>query len=244
MRTGTCFALLVVALMGACADDTDDSADVSIPPRVSVDQVDRNAADLVVVEGALLAEPKATARLCSALAESYPPQCGGKSVAVPDLDVTRLADTVTNTDAPRNERVVWTDAPIALTGYVEGDTLRLVADPLDEAAAAILIIAVAGPTCPVETIPPDPACKARYVADAAIDLWAGESWARERQGDSGALISTRTDSIGVAVFFVAAGEYQLVPGAVTGIVGTADPQPVTVGSGTEVVNLAYDTGIR
>jgi len=225
--------------MGACADDTDDRSDVSVPPRVAVDQLDRSSADLVVVEGALLAEPKATPRLCSALAESYPPQCGGKSVAVPDLDVTRLADTVTNTDAPRSERVVWTDAPIALAGYVEGDTLRLVADPVDESAAAILVIALAGPTCPVETIPPDPACKARYVAEAAIDLWAGE-----QQGDTGTLISTRTDSIGVAVFFVPAGEYELVPGSVTGIVGTPDPQPVTVGSGTAVVNLAYDTGIR
>jgi hypothetical protein len=55
-------------------------------------------------------------RLCSALAESFPPQCGGPSLAVEgpvDADFAEEGD------------VRWTEREVSLLGDVEGDVLRV-----------------------------------------------------------------------------------------------------------------------
>ena len=48
--------------------------------------------DLVTVSGALFVTPDGTVRLCDAIAESFPPQCGGASIEVSDLDLSTVAD--------------------------------------------------------------------------------------------------------------------------------------------------------
>ncbi len=83
---------------------------------MAIDQLTTRVGDLIVVEGFLLIDPDGGPALCPALAESYPPQCGGTRLPVTEFDVNRLADTSTNTEAPEDERVVWTDDPVALTG--------------------------------------------------------------------------------------------------------------------------------
>lgn len=95
----------------------------------------------------------------------------------------------------------------------------------------------AGPTCPVETVPPNPACADRPVVGAVVvvnDL-AGREVAR-----------VTSDADGHFSLELAPGAYQLVPQPVEGLMGT--PQPVEVrveaeGPPTDVA-LGYDTGIR
>ena len=70
----------------------------------------------MTVTGFLLASENEPVRLCSALAESYPPQCGVASITVEGL--TRPED-------PQFAHTAWTDQPIALTGEVTGDVLAV-----------------------------------------------------------------------------------------------------------------------
>jgi len=48
--------------------------------------------DLVSFSGALFVDPDGTVRLCDAIAESFPPQCGGASIEVSGLDLSTVAD--------------------------------------------------------------------------------------------------------------------------------------------------------
>jgi hypothetical protein len=96
--------------------------------------------------------------------------------------------------------------------------------------------AVAGPVCPVETIPPDPGCAARPVAGAVLIV-------REATGREIARVTTDVD--GAFAVSVPAGEYVLEPLSVEGLLGTPSIQAVVVGPGATVeIDLEYDTGIR
>ena len=96
--------------------------------------------------------------------------------------------------------------------------------------------ATAGPVCPVEKVPPDPACDPRPVAGAVVVI----------QDVSGAEVArVTTDADGRYVAEVAPGGYVVVAQDVAGLMGKPGPQPATVNAGTTVtVDLAYDTGIR
>ena len=48
--------------------------------------------DLVLVTGSLFIDPDGTARLCDAIAESFPPQCGGERIVVQGLDPSGVAN--------------------------------------------------------------------------------------------------------------------------------------------------------
>ncbi len=96
--------------------------------------------------------------------------------------------------------------------------------------------AVAGPVCPVERVPPDPACAPRPVANATVVI-------RDRGGSEVARIVTASDGS----FFVelAAGDYVVEPQPVEGLMGTAGAQDVAVVDGAATaIQLDYDTGIR
>jgi hypothetical protein len=96
--------------------------------------------------------------------------------------------------------------------------------------------AVSGPSCPVVTEPPDPACDDRPVADAEIVVVdaAGTEVAR-----------VRTDGGGRFSVELAAGEYRLVPQPVQGLMGTPPEVGVVVhDTDVDVGLIAYDTGIR
>ena len=104
------------------------------------------------------------------------------------------------------------------------------------AGTGIAISAVAGPVCPVERVPPDPACAPRPVPDATILVV-------DDQGKTVVTVTTGAD--GTALVAVPAGDYVLQPQAVTGMMGGAQPVNVTVvdGAATPAV-VSYDTGIR
>ncbi|HUP17185.1 MAG TPA: carboxypeptidase-like regulatory domain-containing protein [Acidimicrobiia bacterium] len=104
-----------------------------------------------------------------------------------------------------------------------------------EAGIVISGMALAGPVCPVETNPPDPACAPRPVVGAMV-LAVSES------GDR---VEVTTGPDGRFSFDVAAGRYQIVAQPFEGLMGTPEPVEVEAASGSiDVGVLMYDTGIR
>ncbi len=100
----------------------------------------------------------------------------------------------------------------------------------------VVITAQAGPTCPVERVPPDPACAPRPVAGATVDIL-------DMRG--GIVATVVTDAAGTVQLLLAPGDYVVQGRAVNGLMGTAPPVNVTVADGALApVVLAYDTGIR
>ena len=109
--------------------------------------------------------------------------------------------------------------------------------PADTAAGAIQVRALAGPTCPVVSDPPDPDCDDRPVEGAGIII-------RDEEGAEVGRMTT--DGEGTAAIELPPGRYSLVPQAVEGLMGTPEPVTVTVVEGVEAepVTIGYDTGIR
>lgn len=100
----------------------------------------------------------------------------------------------------------------------------------------LAITAAAGPVCPVEKIPPDPACAPRPVAGATVLVV---------DGGGNTVARVLTDERGTAVASLPAGNYVVRPQPVVGLMGTAAEQAVTIVDGALTpVLLAYDTGIR
>ena len=95
--------------------------------------------------------------------------------------------------------------------------------------------ATAGPVCPVERVPPDPSCAARPVAGAVVVI-------QDAVGSEVARTTTNAD--GQFAVEVPPGDYVVVAQPAKGLMGTPQPQPVTVGAGHASVDLSYDTGIR
>ena len=95
-------------------------------------------------------------------------------------------------------------------------------------------IATAGPVCPVAR-PGDPACADRPVVGAMVHVIDA----------TGTEVATlETDAKGAFIVTVPPGRYRLVPDPVPGLIGTAVPMEVIIGSTLASVQLRYDTGIR
>ena len=128
MKTFTLLASLVAAaaLAGCGGEDENEPADAgtSVPqtshtvagPALSIeDALAAGSDEPLLVTGNLLSQG-GEVRLCSALAESFPPQCGGASLHVAGLELEEVDGLITEGD------VSWTDRPIELHGVVENDT--------------------------------------------------------------------------------------------------------------------------
>jgi hypothetical protein len=132
MRTLALIATLATAaaLAGCGGDDApvDDAASGSTVPQtsglgagpgISIDDALASDSDeMLLVNGNLLAQG-GEVRLCSALAESFPPQCGGASLVVEGLKLEEVDGLITEGD------VAWTDRPIQLLGVVGDGTLTV-----------------------------------------------------------------------------------------------------------------------
>lgn len=68
--------------------------------------------DLVTVRGALFVDSDGAVRLCDAIAESFPPQCGGARIVVQGLNLDDIADLQTEGE------VSWAEG-VTLFGSVE-----------------------------------------------------------------------------------------------------------------------------
>jgi len=122
MKTFTLIAaVLAAAALAACGgdDSVDDTTGPAAGPAISIDDALSSGSDEPqLVSGNLLAEG-GEVRLCSALAESFPPQCGGSSLVVEGLALADVEGLVTEGD------VSWTDRPIQLLGVVSDGTLTV-----------------------------------------------------------------------------------------------------------------------
>lgn len=95
------------------------TAGVAMGPGISIEEA--RASDLegpLLVNGNLLADGDEV-RFCSALAESFPPQCAGPSLQVEGVKLEEIDGLV------REGRVAWTDRPIQLLGTVEDGVLSV-----------------------------------------------------------------------------------------------------------------------
>lgn len=98
--------VLVVGLtvLTACGDD-DSAAET---PTLTVEQLVARSADTpVTVQGFLIDQEGAT-RLCAAILESYPPQCGEPAVHLVGLDLDQLDGTQTDQGLTWKESVTVT----------------------------------------------------------------------------------------------------------------------------------------
>ena len=85
---------------------------ISIPDALASDE------GPLLVEGYLVITGDG-ARFCEALAESFPPQCGGASLSVDEPDPSALQNLTTEGD------VSWTDQPVQMLGTIDGDTFHV-----------------------------------------------------------------------------------------------------------------------
>ena len=97
-------------------------------------------------------------------------------------------------------------------------------------------IAVAGPTCPVVTDPPQSGCEDRPVEGARLIIVSEE-------GDEVTTATTGAD--GRFEVDLRPGTYEVQPQPVDGLMHTAEPVTavVTIGDPAEIT-ISYDTGIR
>jgi hypothetical protein len=107
----------------------------------------------------------------------------------------------------------------------------------DGTGTGIHVIAIAGPTCPVETVPPDPACAPKPVSNVTVLVM-----------DAGGVVQAKVvlDAAGQQFLGLQPGAYVVnAEGGVAGFMNGPEAQRVTVEDGriTEVT-LAFDTGIR
>jgi hypothetical protein len=107
--------------------------------------------------------------------------------------------------------------------------------PAPEATLRVLV--VAGPTCPVVSDPPDPACADSPVEGARLVILD------EGGGEVARAVS---DADGLGSIALPAGGFTVVPQPVEGLMGTAPPIDVVLVAGeeAELVTVVYDTGIR
>jgi hypothetical protein len=121
--------LTAAALLAGCGGNHDsDEGSPSGPSQVSgvaagagvsiEEALASDSDEQILVNGNLQAEG-GEVRFCSALAESFPPQCGGPSLRVEGIKLEEVDGLVTEGE------VSWTDRPIQLLGTVEDGVLTV-----------------------------------------------------------------------------------------------------------------------
>jgi hypothetical protein len=101
--------------------------------------------------------------------------------------------------------------------------------------ASLTLLLTAGPVCPVEQVPPDPACAPRPAAGQVVAILD-----REREVARGT-----SDADGRIDFALPAGRYTVRAVAAAGFPAPPADQIVDVAAGAPMeLTLDYDTGIR
>lgn len=120
----------VTLVIGACSDEDlvtpggpsaggSTSGGAATGPGLTVAEARSSKLDHpLLVNGFVVADGERV-RLCEALAESYPPQCGGAFLEVRGLDVS----SIPGIESEQNVR--WTPRPRQVLGEVRGGTLTV-----------------------------------------------------------------------------------------------------------------------
>jgi hypothetical protein len=116
MRTIYLVATLLALVLVGCGD----GEELDVGDRLAGISVEQavDAEGPAVVNGSLLAQGD-DVKLCAALAESFPPQCGGASITVVGLDFAQLDGLTTEGD------VTWSDLPIRVEGVLADGILTV-----------------------------------------------------------------------------------------------------------------------
>ena len=117
-------ALLALAACGGGFDDDQPAAQEPVPADGGLTVEEALASETrepVLVRGHYVARAHEPARLCSALAESFPPQCGGPSLRIEtdELDENELEGLRRTPDGA----VAWTEREVQLIGLVRDGAL-------------------------------------------------------------------------------------------------------------------------
>jgi hypothetical protein len=142
-------------------------------------------------------------------------------------------------------RIGWGDCPAGCINehrwtYAVGrdGTVRLLREEGDTMPdSGVRGTVTAGPTCPVERVPPDPACAERPVGGAVLVVTGA---------DGSELARTTSGADGTFSIDLAPGAYRLTAEPVEGLMGTPAPMDFEVIAGEPMTELqvSYDTGIR
>lgn len=89
-----------------------DSSGMVVDGGLTVDAALSTDAEGVIAVRGFVVSNESGHRLCDALAESMPPQCGGASIPVADLA------TVDPDDMSTAQGVMWTDRPVTILGEI------------------------------------------------------------------------------------------------------------------------------
>lgn len=113
-------ALLALVVLGlaACGDGGRDGDPMSIEDALRAD------GQTVVVEGGIVAMDGGPVRLCYALLESYPPQCGQPALELRGLDLDAL-ELETSAGDPSVSPARWSDRPVRVRGTVQNGVLTV-----------------------------------------------------------------------------------------------------------------------
>ncbi len=117
-------AVVVIAsvVAAACGDNDDDlgSGPISgVGPGISIGEALTSNLDGPLLVNGLLHAQNDDVRLCETLAESFPPQCAGRSLVVEGLDLMTI-DGLTSAGS-----YTWSDQTVQVLGTVEGGVLTV-----------------------------------------------------------------------------------------------------------------------
>jgi hypothetical protein len=96
----------LLAVLVGCGSDNAGPATSDVAGPITVEQLLARSSDAPVAVRGLLHVDQGTARLCAAILESYPPQCGEPSAELVGLDVSTVEGTTTA------QGVTWKEAAV------------------------------------------------------------------------------------------------------------------------------------
>ena len=111
---------MLMAVIAACGSDKVDTGD---GPTGIAQALKAAEGSKVTVSGHLIAGRDGNTRLCSLLAESLPPQCGGDRISLLGFDASSVPNSKTPQRPSDIPTVRWTDSLITVTGIKRIDGL-------------------------------------------------------------------------------------------------------------------------
>jgi streptogramin lyase len=108
---------MVLLVVSACGEGESGGGVLSI-----ADAAKASPGDVATVQGFIVADT-AGVRLCEALAESFPPQCGGSFMILTEFDAGAFPQIFS--ESPGGD-VIWTDQAQDVVGFLEaGGIIRV-----------------------------------------------------------------------------------------------------------------------
>ena len=107
------------------------SRETGLLAQILTDALAGDATGVIAVKGFVFDDGSGM-RLCETLAESFPPQCGGPSIAVEGLALADVQEYATDEEPVLNteQGVSWTDQHVTLLGELVGDVLTIATDSI------------------------------------------------------------------------------------------------------------------